>query len=245
MTEKTHLHHDVDQEKQNAKKMLIDLVVCIVIPSIILTKLSKDLGPTITISIALAIPIIYGAWDFATTKKHNPFAILGFLSHFLTALVMIFEWGALGIAIKEAVVPAAIGIFVFISQKMDKPLIRTLFYNPKMFDIEKIEDHLNERGNMKAFDGLMVKTNFLFALSFFVSSVLNFALAMIIIQSEPNTVEFAEEYGRMLALSYPVIVVPSIIVMFFALWYLTSGIFKLTGLKIDEITHAHQKGVHK
>jgi len=51
--------------------------------------------------------------------------------------------------------------------------------------------------------------------------------------SEPGTTAYTEELGRMTALSYPVIVIPSMILLITALWYLFAQIKKITGEELD------------
>jgi hypothetical protein len=80
-----------------------------------------------------------------------------------------------------------------------------------------------------------VNASWMLAGSFFVSSVLNFVLAKLIVKSQPGTTAFNEELGRMTALSYPVIVVPSMIIMIAALWYLFNRIQRLTELDLEQI----------
>ena len=60
-------------------------------------------------------------------------------------------------------------------------------------------------------------------------------LARLIVITDPGTVAFNEELGRLTALSYPVIVIPSMAVMIAALQYLISGIKQLTGLSLSQI----------
>ncbi|MBU2099500.1 MAG: MFS transporter, partial [Gammaproteobacteria bacterium] len=64
---------------------------------------------------------------------------------------------------------------------------------------------------------------------FFLSSTLNYILARIILVSPPGTAEFNAELGRMTALSYPVIAIPSMIVLMIAIWFVFSSIKRLTG----------------
>ena len=77
-------------------------------------------------------------------------------------------------------------------------------------------------------------TNQLLAGSFFLSSILNYLLAKWILVSPPGTTAYNEELGRMTALSYPVIALPSMVLMMAALWYLFSQIGKLTGEDIEK-----------
>jgi len=56
-----------------------------------------------------------------------------------------------------------------------------------------------------------------------------------IVVSPAGTTAFNEELGRMTALSFPVIAVPSVIVLTIAVMYLLSGITKLTGLEAQDL----------
>jgi hypothetical protein len=67
------------------------------------------------------------------------------------------------------------------------------------------------------------------------SSTLNYILAKWIMVSPPGTEAYNQELGRMTALSYPIIALPSAIVLMFALYYLMSGITKLTHLEIEDV----------
>ena len=98
-----------------------------------------------------------------------------------------------------------------------------------------VNQKLEERDNLSLFEKLLVKSSYLLAASFFLSAVLNYGLAKYILKSEPGTVAFNEELGQMYSLSYPVIVLPSFVVMVYALWQLQAGIKELTGLKLDDI----------
>ena len=51
--------------------------------------------------------------------------------------------------------------------------------------------------------------------------------------SEPGTTAYTEELGRMTALSYPVIVIPSMIMLITAIMYIFMHMKKLTGEDID------------
>jgi hypothetical protein len=83
--------------------------------------------------------------------------------------------------------------------------------------------------------------SWLLAGSFFLSSGLNFMLAKLIVRSPSGTTTFNEELGRMTALSYPVIVLPSMAVMMIALWYLFRSIKRLTHMDLEEIFHPHHR----
>ncbi|MFT5675848.1 MAG: hypothetical protein ACI808_001780, partial [Paraglaciecola sp.] len=62
---------------------------------------------------------------------------------------------------------------------------------------------------------------------------LNYILAKVILVSPPGTTAYTEELGKMTAWSYPVIVIPSMLLLIAALWYSTSQISKLTGENLE------------
>ena len=91
------------------------------------------------------------------------------------------------------------------------------------------------RNNENAFDKLLISSTYVLAISFLLSAVLNFILARVILKSPSGSVEFTQELGKMTALSWPVIVIPSTIVMAYALWRLFAGIKRLTGLGMEDV----------
>ena len=145
------------------------------------------------------------------------------------------------LAVKEASIPAIIGFIAIISLKTRYPLIRTIIYNNVIIDTEKVNDELEKRQNTNLFNTLLNKSTIFISLSFFLSSILNYTLAKIIVISLPGTAEYNQELGKMTMLSYPVIVVPSMIVMGFTIWYIFHGIKKLTDLNLEQILKTSSK----
>jgi hypothetical protein len=94
---------------------------------------------------------------------------------------------------------------------------------------------LSKYGNEQHFEMKLKNASYMVAGSFFLSSVLNYILAKVMLVSEPGTVAYTEELGKMTALSFPVIALPSTIVLMLALWYLLNQIKKLTHLDIEDL----------
>jgi len=226
-----------------SESLLLNIVFNIVIPTLVLTKLSGDdyLGTKLAIVIALAFPVIYGLKDFVTLKKINFFSALGIISILLTGGISLLELSPIYIAIKEAAVPAIFGLATIISLKTPYPLVKTFLYNDKILQTDRIAQALEENGNSRKFENCLANASWLIAGSFFLSSALNYVLATILITSQPGTVEFNEQLGKMTALSFPVIAVPATLFLMGALFYLFRGITKLTGLKLEDIIHHHEK----
>ena len=138
-------------------------------------------------------------------------------------------------AVKEAAVPGLISVVVIGSLWTKYPLVKTILYNEKIINVEAVNHELEKSGNEVAFNKLLVVTTWLLALSFVLSAILNFVLAIVLLKSPTGTPEFNKELGVMTAWSYPVIAIPCMIVTMLALWKLLSGIKKLTGLEIEAI----------
>jgi hypothetical protein len=202
---------------------------------------SEEALPLFVFVVALAFPLTYGAWDFVKRRKWNFFSFVGFVGVLLTGGIGLLRLPPEWVAIKEAAVPGVIGLAVLISHFTRRPLIRLFLFREEFFDIATIDRRLDERGERPAFERLVRLSNGLFAFSFLVSSILNFVLATWIVKSPPGTDAFNEELGRMTLLSYPVIVVPTMVVTIGALWMLFHGLGKLTGLSLEEMTLHDQR----
>ena len=212
-----------------------NLAFNIVIPVLILSKLSGEdsLGPSLSIVFALAFPISYGLWDLRQSGKVNPFSVLGVVSVFLTGGISLLQLDPKYIAIKEAAIPAIIGIAVLMTQRTRFPLVKTLILNAQLVRVDALYAALERSGKTGLFERRLGQASLIVAGSFFLSSVLNYVLAKIILVSPPGTSEFSEELGRMTALSYPVIAIPSMIILMLAIWYVFSQIKKLTGQSLE------------
>lgn len=226
-------------EKRKREGILGNLLLNIIIPTVILTKLSGEdwLGTKMAIVVALAFPVIYGLKDFYTSRKLNFFSILGVVSIFLTGGISLLELDPKYIAIKEAAIPALLGLATLASLKTRYPLVRTFLYNDKILQVDKVATALKENNNQIHFDQVLKNASYLIAFSFLVSSILNYALAKYLLVSPPGTEAFNAELGKMTALSFPVIALPATVVMMFALFYLFRQITKLTKLSLEDILH--------
>lgn len=222
-----------NQKKENN---FVSLAINILIPALILSKgvSYANLTPLQGLLIALSFPVVYGVYSMIKLKKTNFISILGFISVLLSGLVGVFQFPPEWIAVKEAAIPFIIAVVVFISGFTSFPLATKLIYNNDIFDINLIESRLMESGKNQLELKLKRVSN-LIVLSFLVSAALNFALAKVLVKSAPGTAAFNEELGQMTFWSFPVIAVPSTIIMLFAFWSLYKSINKLTELSLEEM----------
>ncbi|MEP1445712.1 MAG: VC0807 family protein [Paraglaciecola sp.] len=224
-----------DSKPKKQSGLLGNLAFNIIIPVLILTNLSGDeyLGPAWSIVAALIFPIGFGIWDLKQTSKINPFSVLGIVSVFLTGGISLLELPAEYIAIKEATIPAIIGIAVLFTQKTSKPLLKVFVLSEQIINWDNLNQSLKNSGKSNEFEKKMAISSYIVAASFFLSAALNYILAKVILVSPPGTTAYTEELGRMTALSYPVIVIPSMLMLITALWYIFSQIKKLTGEDLE------------
>ncbi len=230
-----------DTSKQNSRehrpRPLIDLLVSIAIPAVILMKFSGDdaLGATGALIAALAFPLGWGLFEGLRYRKFNFIALLGLISVLLTGGIGLLRLDPQWLAIKEAAIPGLIGIAVLVSTRTRYPLIKSLLYNPRVMNVGKIQQKLEDLGNAAAYEKRLLNATYLLSGTFFFSSMMNFILARWIVTSPAGSIAFNEELGRMTLLSYPVIAIPSMIMMMIILYYLWLTIHGMTGLKLEDI----------
>lgn len=211
----------------------MNILVNVVFPTIILMKISPMIGHVWGLLLALSLPLAYGLWDLLSRKTWNFFSIIGLASILLTAGIGLLQLGPELLAWKEALIPALIGCIVLATIWTPFPLMRKMLET--LMNWQRIEEKLESKKELHRLDRLANVSTALLASTFFVSAVLNFVLARIIVVSPAGTDAFNEELGRMTALSFPVITVPSFIMLFGVMIYLVKALTDLTGLEVDEL----------
>lgn len=220
-----------------ARSVFVDLIVCVIVPTLILKKLSGAdmLGPTYALIAALSLPAAVGLWGFVSEKKVGFVPALGFISILLTGSIGILKLPKEYIAYKEALIPGVIAIATILSTYTKRPLVRLFLFNDAFLDTEKVDQRLAENGRKPEFDRMLKNATWFLATSFVLSSILNFVLAKWIVVSESGTDAFNSELGTMNLYSYPVIVVPCMVITIFAMFYVFRNVAKLTGYQIEDL----------
>lgn len=222
-------------EKKKSSGFLVNLLFNIVIPTLILSKLSEEhlLGPVWALVVALAFPLGFGVWELQQSKKVNFLSVLGVLSVLLTGGISLLQLDPADIAIKEAAVPGIIALLVLISQRTQYPLVKKILLNDELMDLAKLEASLKANNAEQLFAAKLQNCAYLVAGAFTLSSVLNYGLAKYLLVSAPGTPAFNEELAQMTAMSYPVIALPVTVVLMVAIFYLFNQIGKVTGESIE------------
>lgn len=193
------------------------------------------LNPIQSLVIALSFPFFYGVYDLVQRKTWNALSIIGLVSILLTGGIGLLELPTEWIAVKEAAIPMLLGVLVIGSLKTRYPLVKTFLFNKQFFAVDKIEAALEHQGQRPALEPLLTKATIGLAGSFFLSACLNFLLAKWIVKSDAGTQAFTEELGKMALWSYPVIVLPSMVVLMGIFWWLLKQLQGLTRLSLEEL----------
>lgn len=216
---------------------LIDLLVSLILPSLILMKLSSPerLGADGALILALAFPLGWGAFELLRYRKFNVIALLGLVSVLLTGGIGLLQLDPQWLAVKEAAIPGLIGLAVLGSTRTRYPLVHTLLYNRTVLNVDLIQQHLDARGQSQAFARRLLRATYALSGTFFFSSAMNYLLARWLVHSPAGSEAFNAELAQMNLLSYPMIAIPSLLMMLGIFYYLWRTIHDLTGLGLEEI----------
>jgi len=235
----------IKKQKESPSSMLINILFNIVIPVMVLKKLSVggENAPLIALLVAISFPVVYFIYEYIKLGKRNWISVLGFFNILLTGGFALMQLEGIWFAVKEAGMPLLIGIFVLLSPKISKAsLIESLILNPSFFKIDMLKEKLKMNSKEKEFKRHLRKTNVFLAYSFFLSAILNFLLAIYIFTDIPVNLT-ANEHSTMLNsqisdmtwMSWLVIAIPSMICLGFIMQYLSKGIKDFTGLSLFDL----------
>ena len=222
-----------------------NLLFNIVLPVLVLNQLSKRLGedgPTYALLIALAFPLLYGAYDYIKKGEKNYISLLGIINVLLTGGLALLKLEGFWFAVKEAAFPLVIGVGVYISAYTDKPAMKLMAYNENIMNRDKVSVALLKNNTLKAFELHLRKSTKLLAISFFLSAIMNFVLARYIFtEIDPALPELEkstllnDQIAQMTWLGYVVIALPLTLFMGGILMHLVNGLKKLTDLELEDI----------
>ncbi len=230
-----------------------NLVFNIVLPTLIMMKLSPipgaegspayAIGPTWAVILGLALPVGYGIYDYAKKRRVNFFSILGIVAVLLKGSVMLAKGNPALIIWVETGIPLLLGVICLATAWMKKPLIQRILLNPQVIDHEKLNAHLDDRGNQPKIRPLMVQTSVLYAGLMVISAILNFALATRILKADPKVDEVTavQELGKLQGLQFPVIGLPLMILSIGLLVFVLHRLGKLAGIPALHLMRGYEE----
>ena len=192
---------------------------------------------SIVFFIALIFPVIYFFYDLLNRRKINLISILGFINILLTGGIGIFG-AKFGLSknwfiFKEGLLPIIIGSGLIIIRKYKQDSLNRILLNEVLFDNDKIRNSIKEDMQYE-FKYIVRKAGYYLIAGFFISSIIQFTLASLIVVSSPGEPSFNKEVSTMTWVSYLAVLLPTMLIVGKGYLGLIAGIEKITGLKKDE-----------
>ncbi len=236
------------QKKVAAENPFLNLAFNVVIPIIILNKMSNSWGAFQALVIALAFPLAYGVYDVLRSKKVNFIVIFGILNVLFTGGLALLKLEGFWFAVKEAAFPLLVGAFVFGSAFTRKPFVKTFFMNEQLLNLDLIQEKITLRQQERDLNKLIKQSTQLLSLSFVLSAILNFVLAMWIFTpidsqliGEARDLVLNEQISEMTKYSFLVIMLPSMICLMAILFHFLGRLSVLTDLERDQLLNTAKK----
>lgn len=192
---------------------------------------------SIVFFIALICPVIYFFYDLLNRKNINLISILGFINILLTGGIGIFG-AKFGLSknwfiFKEGMLPIIIGLVLFLMSKYRQSSFNNILLNEVLFDNDKIRISIKEDMQYE-FEYIVRKAGYYLIGGFFISSIIQFILAYLIVVSNPGESSFNKEVSTMTWVSYIAVLLPTMLIVGKGYLGLISDIEKITGLKKEE-----------
>jgi len=192
---------------------------------------------SIVFFIALICPVIYFFYDLLNRKNINLISILGFINILLTGGIGIFG-AKFGLSknwfiFKECMLPIIIGLVLIIMSKYRQSSFNNILLNEVLFDNDKIRISIKEDMQYE-FEYIVRKAGYYLIGGFFISSIIQFTLASLIVVSSPGESSFNKEVSTMTWVSYIAVLLPTMLIVGKGYLGLISDIEKITGLKKEE-----------
>jgi hypothetical protein len=202
-------------KSQSQENPFYNLLINILLPVLILNKGNQYLDPRWTLLLALAFPLIYGLQDYLRRHHKNYVSLLGAINIVLTGGLAMMKLEGIWFAVKEASLPLVLGLMVLGSAWTDNPAARMMFCNPQILHMDLIEERLKSSGRDSDFIKLLKQTTLWLSMSFFISALLNFVLAVWIFQKIDPSLESTvreqvlnEQIAKMTWMGFAVIALP-------------------------------------
>jgi hypothetical protein len=220
-----------------------NILINIIIPVLILNKGAKyGLSPTQALLLALLFPLGNGIYSLVQEKRINFISLLGLMNILLSGVLTLLALDGIWFAVKEAIFPLLIGVFVWFSSFSKKPFFESMFINPALFDIEKLESRLDTEEKKSQFKNLLIKSTQYFSFSFLLSAALNFGLALYIFRPLDTNLGVEEKQNLLnqqlsqnTLYSLVVIMIPSLIFIGIIMYNAITKTKIITGLSMEDL----------
>ena len=221
---------------------LVNLLVNILAPVVILNKGSHYLDPRYALLLALCLPLGYGIQDYVRRGHKNYVSLIGLVNIGLTGTLAVLELHGTWFAVKEASLPLVLGLLTLGSAFSRSPAARMMFCNPQVLNMDLIDERVRERNQAAGFAALLKQTTLWLSVSFFISSILNFVLALRIFLDIDPALDVAqrdqilnEQIARMTWMGFAVIALPLMVFSGILIYAFLRKLAALTAEPIEKL----------
>ncbi len=224
-----------DASRASGRRALVDIAITIVAPTVVLLFLATEgrLGPAWGLVLALAFPIGHASWTLITAGRVSALAVLALISVLLTGGIGLLELPTTWFAIKEALLPLAIGVGCLVSLRTPWPVIPTLL--SELLDPEKVSTALAAQEGEEVYGSAQSTATWQLGGIFALTGAATWAYASWMVQAPSGTEAFTSELGRYTALALPVLGIPSTLLTLFVLRTLLVRLEDATGLEVADL----------
>jgi hypothetical protein len=228
-----------EESKENP---LLNIVINILLPVIILNKGGKYFDANYVLLAALCLPLGYGIQDYVRRGHKNYVSLLGLINILLTGGLALMSLTGIWFAVKEASLPALLGLMVLASAWTRNPAARLMFCNPQVLNMKDIEERLSQFLREPEFIRLLKRTTLWLSVSFFLSSAMNFGLAWWIftdidptLSAEQTSQVLNAQIAQMTWMGFAVIALPLMVFSAFLIYFFLKRVSALTELPINAL----------
>lgn len=220
----------------------LNLIINILLPVLLLNKASHYLDPRLTLALALCFPLGYGLQDYIRRGHKNYVSLIGVFNVCLTGSLVLMNLKGIWFAFKEATLPLILGGLVFGSAWTANPAARMLFCNPQILDMDKISERLAQFGREVDFLKLLQRTTLWLSLSFAISSICNFLLALRIftdidakLEASAQSQMLNEQIAHMTWMGFLIVALPLMVFSGILVYAFLKGLSRLTEIPVNDL----------
>ncbi len=216
------------------RSAIAELVMTVALPAFCLIVLTDEerLGPAWGLVVALVPPIVWGVGSMVRQGEVSALAVVALVSVLLTGGVGLLELDAQWFAVKEAAVPAALGLAVMATARTRFALVPILL--DRLFDLDKARSAAHARGRGADLRRAMARATVAMGGILVASGGLNFLLARWLVASPTGSEAFGVELGRYTLISLPALLVPTTLGMAFVLSRVLAALEDTSGAEHEE-----------
>lgn len=224
---------------KNPPNPLFEIALTIVLPSLVLDKLSKPemLGPFGALVVSLLFPLGFGVWCWYKKTGWNVFSILGLATILLSGGLGLLKLPAVWVAVKETAMPLIIALAFPLSHRFGKPLIQAMLMQPHIMNVNTLQAKAASSPWIKEqLDRSTFKASLGMGGGMVLSSIANFFLALYLLNGkEPGSEAFVKALGTLNWAGTVVIGLPLVVIMMVVFMWLLNRIQRITGLERDDL----------